>query len=422
VWQPKRRIRQPWQQRRFVLYEYKRVQQARQVLAQPAVLQALLQQLANCISSLQDEEIADIDSLLRSSSSQQQQQQNATAAKDWRSLVAVQPVTEGHRAYDAAAAQQRQLLAVHARVAFQPGQLLGLYLGHVFDSDEVERRGMFNSAADRERHRYQYTFAVKAPVGAERQPMHSSSSSNNTNTTGADDSNTPGPKQQQQQQQTTHFLIDATCCLEGNPLAHMLDYRAFERDSSSGRLAIPLAEQRSSSVAGGPNAMLLPLSDNSGKVYCAVMARCTVLSWQHQIRTTSSNSSTPMHSHWHVVLHSRIWQLLLHRRWRRQQQQQQMRRQQRQHLNMLCQHLPNVITQQRLQQPQLPKTWLLGAQQGAAALPNHCRHFCWLAISQRQQQQQMQRRWLNTLQVLSRLQRFYQACLFRSQARLTVQH
>jgi hypothetical protein len=157
-----------------------------------------------------------------------------------------------------------------------------MYLGYVFDSAKINKRGMFKSAADREYYRYQYTFAVEPPVGAERQPVQNAGS--NANTNGSDTSDTPGPmqqqrqqQQQQQQQQMKRYLIDATCCLEGNPLAHMLDHRAFVRDSSSGRLAIPLREQRSRSVPGGANAMLLPLSDNSsGRVYCAVVAlpRC----------------------------------------------------------------------------------------------------------------------------------------------------
>jgi hypothetical protein len=274
-----------------VLYEYEKVQQARQLLSQPAVLQALQQQLADCISSLQDEEILDIDSLLcgdnaQTQQQQQQQQQGTTAAKDWRSLVALQPVASGHRAFNPAAAQQQQqLLSVHARDAIQPGQLLGMYLGYVFDS-KVDKRRMFKSAADREHYRYQYNFAVEPPRGAQQQPAQNCSSIANTN--GSDCSNTPGLKQQQQQQQqrqqqqqqrqqqqqqTKHFLIDATCCLEGNSLAHMLDYQAFDRDSRSGRLAVPLAEQHSSNVPDGPNAMQLPLSDNSsGRVYCAVMA------------------------------------------------------------------------------------------------------------------------------------------------------
>jgi hypothetical protein len=56
-----------------VLYEYEAVSPAQQLLSQPAVLQALQQQLADCISSLQDEDMADFDALLvRGSSSQQQ--------------------------------------------------------------------------------------------------------------------------------------------------------------------------------------------------------------------------------------------------------------------------------------------------------------------------------------------------------------
>jgi hypothetical protein len=258
-----------------VLYEYERVPAARQLLSQPEALQALQQQLSDCISCLQDDDVADLDALLHGQ--QQQQQQDMSAAAEyahWRDMVELRPVTKGHRAYDPAAAaaagvQQQhaaaQLQAVYARTTFKPGQLLGMYMGYVFDSDETRKRHMFQSPADLDYYRYQYSFAVAPPKGAERQPVQpgsSSSSSSSDNQSGC-----------QQQQQTRRFLIDATCCLEGNPLAHMLDYRAFARDSSSGRLALPLTEQHSSSIAGGPNALLLPLSDNSsGKVYCAVVA------------------------------------------------------------------------------------------------------------------------------------------------------
>jgi hypothetical protein len=132
---------------------------------------------------------------------------------------------------------------------------------------------MFQSAADRDSYRYQYSFEITAPQGASRQAVRSSTGSSGgegANHCSGDENTT---SQQQQQQQTKRFLIDATCCLEGNPLAHMLDYREFARDRSSGRLALPLTEQHGSSVAWGPNALLLPLSDNSsGKVYCAVIA------------------------------------------------------------------------------------------------------------------------------------------------------
>jgi hypothetical protein len=37
-------------------------------------------------------------------------------------------------------------------------------------------------------------------------------------------------------QRSNEYIIDATCCLEGNPLAHMLDYRAVKL-GSSGKLA-----------------------------------------------------------------------------------------------------------------------------------------------------------------------------------------
>jgi hypothetical protein len=51
-------------------------------------------------------------------------------------------------------------------------------------------------------------------------------------------------------------------CLEGNPMAHVLDCRAFSEGWQ-------VDKQRSSK----PNAMLLPFSDNStGRVYVAVVA------------------------------------------------------------------------------------------------------------------------------------------------------
>jgi hypothetical protein len=113
---------------------------------------------------------------------------------------------------------------------------------------------MFQSAADCAYFIYQHDFSVAAPAGTRRQlPSEYSSSSSSGH------------------QEVSDFVIDATCCLQSNPLAHLLDYRAVQLDS--GRLAYPLKFSQRHSVADGPNAMLVPLSDNNtGKVYCAVIA------------------------------------------------------------------------------------------------------------------------------------------------------
>jgi hypothetical protein len=265
-----------------VFYEYSEVPASKQLLGQPAVLQALQQRLAACVSSLQDEEVPSVQQLLQGSSSsamqgnccltQQQHQRDETAdgSAVWRNQVELRSLPAGHRAYNAAAAAagNPQPLAVYACSGFEPGQLIGMYLAYVFDSKQAQQQGMFQSAADRAYFRYQFDFAVKAPAGAERQPLQGSGRSRGS-------SSGSGRGRDSGQQQTSHFLIDATCCLEGNPLAHMLDYRAFARDPS-GQLAQQFAEDAGRSVAGSGNAMLLPFSDNSsGKVYCAVIAlRC----------------------------------------------------------------------------------------------------------------------------------------------------
>jgi hypothetical protein len=117
-------------------------------------------------------------------------------------------------------------------------------------------------AAVREFHRYQFNFGVSNSLGK-------------------------GMSRQGKRPRVTNFLVDASCCLEGNPLAQTLDYRAFKdgwqvdgdsssgesssRDGSSGDSSSDEdgVEEDSSSKA---NAMLLPFSDNdTGRVYVAVL-------------------------------------------------------------------------------------------------------------------------------------------------------
>jgi hypothetical protein len=225
---------------RFQLYDYELVAGAKKLIKQPQVLEALEQQLANCISSLQDEEVT----LEQHTSNQQATSSHAQAAAaaaaaaaapalSWRAGVERRPVPEGHRAFSHVAdmSGQQQMQAVFARRAFPAGGLIGMYLGYVYGSLEVAVRRMFQSAADLSYFIYQHEFEVAAPAGAYRQQDNSSSSSRG--------------------REVNDFIIDATCCLEGNPLAHMLDYRAVQL-SSSGRLAYPLRFLEGRSIADGP--------------------------------------------------------------------------------------------------------------------------------------------------------------------------
>jgi hypothetical protein len=71
--------------------------------------------------------------------------------------------------------------------------------------------------------------------------------------------------EQQQREFVDTFVVDASTCQDGNPLAHMLCCRALAADWPRGMFD----EQRSVE----PNAVLLPVSDNTtGKVYVAVVA------------------------------------------------------------------------------------------------------------------------------------------------------
>ena len=72
---------------------------------------------------------------------------------------------------------------------------------------------------------------------------------------------------QQQEGFVQSFVVDSSSCQGGNPLAHLLCYRALAADWPCGMF------DEQCSVQGGPNAVLLPVSDNTtGKVYVAVVA------------------------------------------------------------------------------------------------------------------------------------------------------
>jgi hypothetical protein len=76
-----------------------------------------------------------------------------------------------------------------------------------------------------------------------------------------------GQQVQQQEGFVRSFVVDSSSCQDGNPLAQLLCHRALAANWPCGMFD----EKRS--VEGGPNAVLLPVSDNTtGKVYVAVVA------------------------------------------------------------------------------------------------------------------------------------------------------
>jgi hypothetical protein len=257
-WEPDSTHRKPWKQQRFVFYDYEGSPAAKKLLQDRKRQESLAQQLDTCIAGLQDSTVL-LEQLLRGGNPEELSPAPSEQQKlegNWRGIVEVQSVPPGHRAFNtatAAVAESQQMQAVYAKQRFAAGQLVGMYLGYVYDVAEVDKRQMFKTAQDEAYFLYQCDFTAKPPKGAK---AYGSIGSSDTGISSA-------PRQ---------FIIDATCCLEDNPLPHMLDYRAFQRDGA-GKLRHPLAEDVGRSFAGGANCMLLPLSDNeSGKVYCAVMA------------------------------------------------------------------------------------------------------------------------------------------------------
>lgn len=105
--------------------------------------------------------------------------------------------------------------------------------GYVLDDD------MYDSdvpAALREFHRFQHNFSVSGSRGRGQTRVGASKTAASL----------------------SHFLVDASPCLEGNPLAHMLDYRAFSQGWQ---------EDAARSVAGGANACFCHLV-TTGQVAC----------------------------------------------------------------------------------------------------------------------------------------------------------
>jgi hypothetical protein len=113
-----------------------------------------------------------------------------------------------------------------------------------------------------------FDFKITRPKGAVRLRPASKSSQRQRGAAAAAAAAAAAVGQQGEQQQgfVTQFCVDASSCLDGNPLAHMLDYRALAADWPRGMFD----DERS---LNEPNAVLLPVSDNTtGKVYVAVVA------------------------------------------------------------------------------------------------------------------------------------------------------
>ena len=208
---------------------------------------SLQAQLEVYIKELRDEDLGSgqaEDTLDQTSAQQKLPGQESQLS--WPAGLKLERVQEGHRAYNPSLQHDQhdqQMQAVSAAKAFKRGDPLGMYLGYVLteeDADEV----LDGTVADRMFHKYQFNFQLNPPVpGAKLEQVSSSTSSSSSS--------------------SRTFVVDASCCLEGNPLAHMLDYRALRADFSVN------PRKR----GGRVNAAFVPFSDNrTGQLYVTVVA------------------------------------------------------------------------------------------------------------------------------------------------------
>lgn len=171
---------------------------------------------------------------------QQQQQHHRQQQATWRDKLQVVPVWEGHHLHQPGLPATQQMLTVVAGLGgFSKYSFIGWYLGVMLNSkqhDEVQ-----TAYADPYWEKWNVTVKVETPDGA-----------------------VLVSQQQRGGKDELELLVDAANCLEGNPLAQLLDYRQF----AAGWQLLNNAGNRQ-----GPNVMFFPFSFNStGKVYVAVVA------------------------------------------------------------------------------------------------------------------------------------------------------